>query len=133
MLTACGGDSLVLPSEGEPAHITVVQGDSASGRVGETLAESLVVEVTDRTDRLVPGATVVFHIPNSGSGTQFNPDTATTDADGRAAAQVVLGTQVGASNGVAQVVVADNQSPVQTNFTVTALPASANGLSAVSG
>jgi VCBS repeat-containing protein len=101
--------------------------------VGETLAESLVVEVTDRTDRLVPGATVVFHIPNSGSGTQFNPDTATTDADGRAAAQVVLGTQVGASNGVAQVVVADNQSPVQTNFTVTALPASANGLSAVSG
>jgi Bacterial Ig domain/Bacterial Ig-like domain (group 1) len=133
VLAACGGDSLVLPSEGEPAHITIVQGSPQSGRVGETLAESLVVEVTDGTDRLVPGATVVFQLTGGSTGTQLLPDTVTTGSDGRASSQVVLGTQVGATNGVAQVVVAANRNPVQASFTVTALPASANGLSAVSG
>ena len=133
VLAACGGDNLVLPSEGEPAHITIVQGSPQSGRVGETLAESLVVEVTDGTDRLVPGATVVFQLTGGSTGTQLLPDTVTTGSNGRASSQVVLGTQVGATNGVAQVVVAANRNPVQASFTVTALPASANGLSAVSG
>jgi VCBS repeat-containing protein len=132
-LAGCGGNDLVLPSEGEAAHITMVQGDGQSGRVGETLADSLVVEVTDGTGRPVPGATVVFQLANPSAGTQLLPDTTTTGTNGRASSQVVLGTEVGATNGVAEVVASGNRNPLQANFSVIALPASANGLSAVSG
>jgi hypothetical protein len=132
-VTACGGNDLVLPGEGEPAHIRIVQGSPQSGRVGETLADSLVVEVTDVNDQRVPEATVVFQLTGASPGTQLLPDTATTGTDGRAGSQVVLGTEVGDINGIAQVVASSNQNPVQANFIVTALPASANGLSIVSG
>jgi hypothetical protein len=132
-ITACGGNDLVLPGEGEPAHIRVVQGDPQSGRVGEALADSLVVEVTDVNDQLVPGATVVFQLEVASPGTQLLPDTTTTGTDGLASSQVVLGTEVGVTNVVAQVVASGNQGPIQASFSITALPASANGLSLVSG
>jgi hypothetical protein len=130
VLAACGGDDLVLPKEGEPAHITVIRGNGQSGRVGETLADSLVVEVTDGVDRLVAEATVVFQLTDPSSGAQLNPDTTTTGADGRASAQIVLGTVVDTLSGTAKVVAPDL---VEAPFTVTALPASANGLSGISG
>jgi hypothetical protein len=123
----------MLPGEGQPAHIRVVHGDSLSGRVGEQLTDSLVVEVTDVNDQRVPGATVVFQLADASPGTQLLPDTATTDTDGQASSQVVLGTEVGVTNGVVQVVASGNQSPIQASFTIIALPASANGLSVVSG
>lgn len=47
VLFSCGGDDLVLPSAGEPATITIVPGNALSGRVGEVLADPLVVEVLD--------------------------------------------------------------------------------------
>jgi hypothetical protein len=101
--------------------------------VGETLADSLVVEVTDVNHQPVPDATVVFQLTNAGQSTQFQPDTAKTRNDGQASSQIVLGTEVGDINGVAQVVVSGNQNPPQVPFTLHALPASANGLSLVSG
>lgn len=133
-LAACGGNDLVLPGEGEPAHIQIIQGDPQSGRVGEALGDSLVAEVTDVNDQPVPGATVVFQLTDGGPGTQFLPDTTTTGTDGQAGSQVVLGSEVGDINGVAQVVLPANQNPIQpATFTLHALPASANGLSIVSG
>lgn len=117
----------MLPSEGEPAAIRLLQGDGQSGRVGETLPQPLVAQVTDVTGRPVVGASVVYELPGS------QPDTGTTDGEGKASGQLVLGTAVGPVNGAARVVVPEGQAPVETSFSVTALPSSANGLSMVSG
>ena len=128
-LVACGGEDLVLPSEGEPAAIAVVQGDGQNGRVGEALPQPLIFEVTDRTGRPVAGAPVTVDL----AGADVSPDTTTTDDDGRASVGVVLGAEVGTAEGTAQVLVPDGQSPVETGFSVSAVAASANGLRVVSG
>ena len=73
---ACGGgDDLLLPGAGEPATITVMQGDQQSGRVGEALAQPLIVSVTDASGRPVDGATVVFSLTDAAPGASITPDT----------------------------------------------------------
>jgi adhesin/invasin len=128
-LLSCGGDDLVLPGEGEPAEITIVQGDGLSGRVGEALAEPLIVQVLDGVDRPVPGATVVIDL----SGALVEPDTISTDREGKASAEITLGPEVGEATGAARVVAPESPAEVQASFTVMALAASANGLAGVSG
>jgi adhesin/invasin len=128
-LAACGGEDLVLPSEGEPASIALLQGDGQTGRVGEMLPQPIILQVSDGTGRPVAGATVVVEL----DGAEPDPDTVVTEADGRATVAVQLGPSVGSSQGVARVVVPDNQAPVQVAFTVTAVAASANGLILESG
>jgi adhesin/invasin len=128
-LAACGGEDLVLPSEGEPADIVVVQGDGQNGRAGEALPQPLILEVTDGTGRPVAGATVVVEL----AGADLNPDTSTTDDNGRATIGVVLGAEVGRTDGTARVLTSAGQSPVETGFSVSAVAASANGLRIVSG
>ena len=128
-LWSCGGDDLVLPSEGEPATVTIVQGNGASGRVGEVLAEPLIVEVMDVAGRPVPQATVVIDL----SGAVAEPDTISTDAQGRANTEITLGSQVGEAAGEARVIAPESPATVEASFTVVALASSANGLAAVSG
>jgi adhesin/invasin len=125
-LVSCGGDDLVLPSEGEPAAISVVAGNKQSGRVGEALADPVVIEVTDVSGRPVPGATVEVELDGA-------LDTVRTGNDGRASAEVALGSSVGAVTGHARVVAPEGPQPIQTTFTATAVSASANGLTLVSG
>ena len=132
LLGACQtGEGLLLPSEGEPAAIAVVEGGGQSGRVGEPLAAPVVVEVTDSRSRPVQGATVAFDVTSSGA--DIVPHTATTDAKGRAQAQVVLGTAIGPVTVQARVVTDPGASGPTTSFTVMALPESANRIEAVSG
>lgn len=126
-IISCGGDSLLLPDEGEPAAIVILQGDGQSGRVGEALP--LVLQVTDAAGRPVAGATVVIEL----DGAQPQPATVATEGDGRATVNVLLGPEVGPAPGAARVVTADAQEPVQVDFTVNAVAASANGLSLESG
>jgi hypothetical protein len=128
-LFSCGGDDLVLPADGEPAVITIVQGDSLSGRVGEALAQPLIVEVLDGVNRPVPGATVVVEL----TGAVAEPDTISTDSEGRGTAEITLGSQVGEAPGVARVIAPETPAEVEASFSVMALAASANGLAAVSG
>lgn len=126
---SCGGDNLLLPPQGAPAVITVVEGGGQSGRVGEALTEPVVFEVLDGADRPVPEATVVIDL----AGATVEPDTVTTDEVGRASVQITLGSTVGESNGAARVIQPEPPAAVQTVFTVTAVASSANGLAAVSG
>jgi hypothetical protein len=128
-LLSCGGDDLVLPAEGEPAAITIVQGNGATGRVGEALGEPLVVQVLDGVDRPVAGATVVVEL----SGAVAEPDTISTDAEGRATAEITLGSEVGEASGAVRVIAPETPAEVEASFTVMALAASANGLASVSG
>jgi adhesin/invasin len=128
-LLSCGGGDLVLPSAGEPAVVTIVQGDGLSGRVGEVLAEPLIVEVIDGADRPVGGAKVVVEI----EGAVAEPDTITTDGEGQGTAEITLGSQVGEVAGLVRVVAPESPAEVEAGFTVVALASSANGLAPISG
>jgi PKD repeat protein len=132
LLVACNaGDGLLLPSEGQPAAIEVLRGDGQSGRVGEPLADPLVVEVTDTRNRPVEGATVTFELTSGGPGADVVPHTATTDANGQANAQIVLGTTIGQQTGEARLAV--GAAPPKTTFTAMAVSENANNMAAVAG
>ncbi len=132
VFAACGGDGLTLPPEGEAAHITVMDGDGQSGRVGSTLGKPLEVQVTDTRDRPVSGATVVFSFPSAAQG-EATPETTTTDSDGRASATLTLGSAPGTVTGKVAVPVDEGITPVETAFTATALSDDADGIAALSG
>ncbi len=122
----------MLPSEGEPAAITVVQGDAQAGRVGSTLAEPVVARVTDSQGRPVAGIPVAFAF-TGGVPATVAPDTAMTDADGRAPFQVLLGPQVGSGSAEVHVSGSAGSGALTAPVQFTALPANANELVPVSG
>jgi adhesin/invasin len=128
-LLSCGGDDLVLPPDGQPARVTILQGATLSGRVGERLESPLVAQVLDRGDRPVPNATVVIDIP----GASANPDTAMTDGLGTITSELTVGSQVGETDGVVKVISPEGPEEISAGFTLVALAASANGLAMVSG
>ncbi len=129
---ACGGENLTLPSDGEPASIAVLSGNEQSGRVGTTLTNPLVVQVTDNRARPVAGASVVFEFTDQASGTA-TPATVTSDADGKATAELQLGTRVGSLSGRAHVEVDAGTVPVEASFTAIALSDDAFGIAQFSG
>ena len=88
----CGGDGVVLPKEGDPANVTVMQGNNQTGTVGTALAESLTVRITDPSDRPVVGARVQFILGSNATGGDLSPDTLLTDSDGQTPVRWVLGT-----------------------------------------
>jgi hypothetical protein len=134
LLAGCGGGSdLLLPGAGEPASITVLQGDQQNGRVGEPLPQPLVVSVADATGRPVEAATVVFALTDAAPGASLAPDTATTDANGSATAQVVLGTRPGPQTGEVRALGVAGAPTATVQFTLTAVSEAANGISAVAG
>lgn len=108
----CGGSDLLLPGASQPAAIAVVKGDGQSGVAGGILPESLVVKITDATNRPVAQARVAF-TPDAGGG-RTQPDTAVTDNNGNAAALWILGTQSGSHKVQANVV---GSSQIAVSFT----------------
>lgn len=133
-LAGCGGgDDLLLPGAGDPASVTIVQGDQQNGRVGELLAQPVVATVADASGRPVEGATVVFQLMDPVPGAALEPDTTTTDTDGAASTEVRLGTQPGSQTGQVSALDADGNPTAQARFTVTAVSESANGIVAVAG
>ena len=90
LASACGGDDLTLPNEGEPAEVEIFRGDRQNGTVGEALGDSLVVTVTDRFGDPVRGTAVTWSAEGGGS---VDPAESITGTDGRAGTQRVLGEQ----------------------------------------
>ena len=88
--SACGGDDLTLPNEGEPAEVEIFRGDRQNGTVGEALGDSLIVKVTDRFGNPVRGAAVTWSAEGGGS---VDPAESVTATDGRAGTTRVLGPQ----------------------------------------
>ena len=126
-LISCGGDELLLPAEGEPATLAIVDGDGQTGPIGGQLAEPLIVRVTDTRGRPVAGATVAFS-PTAGS---LAPETATTDADGLALTQWSLGGATG--NQQVNASVPGSTPLLSVLFNATASAGAARGLIIVSG
>ncbi len=131
LVTGCASDQLVLPSDGGPAAIQVVQGDGQAAPVGSMLRDSLVVELSDGMDRPVQGGLVAFLPVGSDAGTTA-PDTAVTDALGRAASRWKLGSQAGAQEVEARVVTG-GESGLVASFKATAQPGAATTLQKVRG
>src|SRR3954454_14438705 len=92
---ACGGADLVLPSDGGPAQVQVVQGDQQQAPAGQPVADSLVVRVVDTLGQGVANQTVTWIV--SIGGGHVDPETSTTDADGFAWTRWTLGADAGAN------------------------------------
>lgn len=84
------------PSRPDPAgfRLEVVAGDGQTAAVGESLADSLVVRVTDRRGSPVARATVGWSLAAPDGGALRSAETR-TDADGRTSNHWILGTRAG--------------------------------------
>jgi hypothetical protein len=97
LLGGCGGD-VTLPDDQLPHQLRAISGDQQSGTISSPLPAPLIVEAADAGGRLVPGATIVFRFDAGVYDGQLDPDTAVTDANGRASVVVRLGSPVGAQH-----------------------------------
>jgi hypothetical protein len=89
----CGGDDLVLPPDTRSLEVQALQGDDQVGLPGARLADPLIVRLVDEAGDGVPDRAVVW-VVNAGGGT-VNPATGTTDAEGFASAEWILGSSAG--------------------------------------
>jgi Bacterial Ig domain/Bacterial Ig-like domain (group 3)/Bacterial Ig-like domain (group 1) len=128
---ACGGSGLTLPSESVAAKIVVISGDKQTGVVGGKLAAKLVVRVTDSKDRPVEDQQVTF-APATGNGTAV-PATATTNADGQAQAEWVVGASAGAQQLTAKPTGNSAPANLSVSFTATATASLAAKVEKVAG
>ncbi len=100
----CGGDGVTTPQEGQPAAIALVSSASLSGTVGQSLADSVIVRVTDSKGRPVQDQAVAFAVTSGGSSAMLQPDTVMTGSDGQAATRWTLGLLAGIQTAEARVV-----------------------------
>jgi hypothetical protein len=101
ILAACGGDGIVLPNESRAAKIAIEDGDGQSAPAGATLADPIVVKVTDALGRPVADQAVVFAIETGGG--LVTPANVQTGNDGLASATWTLGNSAGQQRVKAQV------------------------------
>jgi adhesin/invasin len=132
LVAQCGGSDITLPSEGQPAKLSIVSGDGQSARVGAALPAPLVVRVTDSKDRPVVGAPITFAVSSGPTGTAVAPANTQTGGDGRAQAALQLGTAVGPV-AVSAKLTASQDPALAAAFRASAISADANALTAVSG
>ena len=87
--------------QANPHRLTKVCGDSQEGIVDEQLAEPFVVSVSDENGAAIAGVAVSFAV-TAGEGT-LSSATDTTDANGRAATSLTLGSEAGTNTVAATV------------------------------
>jgi adhesin/invasin len=125
----CGSGDLVLPGDGDPADIQIIQGDEQIGGAGLQLEDSLVVRVLDADGRGIAGLPVAFVLGDGADGGDVSPDTVLTDSRGESATSWVLGGAAGAQELDASVVGQD----LSVRFTASAGSSLPSRLEAVSG
>ncbi len=129
-LVGCGGDDLVLPSDGGPGDITLFLGNNQSGPAGTELSDDLVVKVLDRRGQPLSNQRVAFGLATEVPGARVTPDTAKTEADGTARARWVLGSVSGTQAAFARVVGAEE---LEVTFKATVGAAGARRIEVASG
>ena len=92
-VAACGGNDLSLPSEAPSVQIAMVQGDEQVGRAGAPLGDPLIVRVTDLDGTPLAGQPVSWTV--NGGGGAVDPVSASSNAEGLAFAQWILGPEPG--------------------------------------
>ncbi len=99
-----------------PQTLARLSGDEQKGPAGSELTQPFVVLVRDRNGDPLAGATVTFAV-TAGGGT-LSAATATTDADGRAAATLILGSEPGRNTVSATVAELDRVTFTATGVTI---------------
>jgi hypothetical protein len=129
-VAACGYDRTPLdPNRGFPVAIEVVSDTAGlTGVAGQPLPSPLIVRARDAFGAGVPLATVVWTLDASGAA--IDPDTATTDAEGRLQVTWVLAPQSGVQAATAQVAESPDVVPVTIFATATSAAARAPSLGA---
>ena len=96
-VTVAGAEPVIFTSTGEaiPRTLSKLSGDKQEGHAGAALPEPFVVEVRDQIGNPLAGAQVTFAV-TAGGGT-LSTTTDTTDANGRAAVTLTLGSLPGAN------------------------------------
>ena len=130
-LLGCGGDLALPAPSGDGVALSIVDGDGQTGRVGEELPRPLVVSVQENGDP-ASNHVVAFSIVAAPAGVQLQPDTALTGNDGCAATTVILGSETGAIEIEAKVVVADPEAPLSAVFEGSAVAGAPDTLRALS-
>ena len=131
-LTGCGGDDLVLPSDGVPASLEIA-GDGQEGAVGAPLPDSLEVSVLDGRGEPLPGQTVTFALETDVPLAQVTPASARTGSNGRARALWVLGATSGTQTVVATVERGAGAEPLEARFTAIVTPGAAAKIEIAAG
>ena len=132
-LGGCGGSDLVLPGDGTPAELLMINGDGQSGAAGAPLADSLEVRVRDDRGDPLPGQTVTFVLDTEAPGAQVTPENATTRTDGTARALWVLGATSGTQTVVARVPRPAGAEPLEVQFSANAAAAGAAQIAVAGG
>jgi hypothetical protein len=127
----CGGDGLALPGNGDAAKIEAFAGNNQSAAAGSTLEQPLVVLVTDVGNRPVEGQGVVFEVTSGGGS--VTPDTALTDAAGKASMTWTLGAPAGEQKVQARAFGNGVSGTVAVDLKATALTGTGSTLAMVSG
>jgi uncharacterized protein (TIGR03437 family) len=84
----------VMITQGTPGAIKIIQGDKQSGRPGDKLPMSLIVEVQDAFGNILPQTAVTWSVVSAGTAT-LSEVVNTTNQVGRASAIVTLGNTTG--------------------------------------
>ena len=128
----CGGDLTLPDSSGTGLELSVVDGNTQIGTVGQQLPLPIVVRVVTQSQQPIGGQRVAFVLsPASGAG-QVDPDTAVTDSEGRASTLWVLGTVPGDYQGEARLVTTDSVPLPAVPFAASARAGAPDTLRAVS-
>src|SRR3954470_14389855 len=92
---ACGGEDLVLPTDGSPtvsaAELQMVTGDNQVGAPGSPLSQPVMVKLLDQDGNPMPDQRIAWVI-STGGGTVV-PQSPTTDGNGMASATWTLGSE----------------------------------------
>lgn len=96
LLGVAGCDETLRPEGRSPDDLVgrVVDGDFQTGTVGETLSDSLTVEVLDTRGRPVAGLPLEWRVISEGGG-EVHAGSTTTDGKGRARSLWMLGSRAG--------------------------------------
>src|SRR3954469_1930607 len=129
-LAHCGGSDILLPSESRPATITKIKGDEQTGTAGAPLTDSVTVRVVDQRGAPVPRQRVVFTLGQDAQGALVRPEAATTNSDGVAQAEWVLGPAAGGQCLTASI---DGNEELSAVFHAAAPPAAASRIEEAGG
>lgn len=127
----CGSDLRLPSASGEGVALAIVGGNGQTGTVGQVLPDPLEVSVA--ADGVpIPGHMVAFVVTGDAAAGRLEPDTAVTGSDGRATARWVLGSEAGAYEVQARLVVTEPAPPPSAVFEASALAGEPDTLKAAS-
>ncbi len=129
-LSGCGGD-LTLPGTSVAGlKVRVVGGADQTGKVGQPLADPVVVQVQTDDGSPIVSRKVAF-VASAGGAAGFTPDTAVTDSKGEALTRWVLGTAPGTYTAEARVVAMGDTTVLAAPFQADAVAGDPDTLRAV--